>query len=271
MALASGRVWVVHASGELRAFSPEGVLQLSLMADSSPTGLASDGARLWVAHRAGTVTQIEASTGTISARWELPCAACSIQGIHWDGVHLWLSDFSGAALLRVDVDSGEMVSLPAGANSPTALTSDAHGLLVLHQGLAAGEGVILTRHARPSGETTATLESETFPTALVSDGQTVFLALRSQQAGSLARYDALTLEARGQIEAPPTGDLLLAGGRLWSADVSAGTVTRRDPATLTRLESEPAEGLPQALAYGDGFLWIVQRRAGLLTRLWIGP
>jgi dipeptidyl aminopeptidase/acylaminoacyl peptidase len=239
--------------------------------DSSPIGLASDGARVWAAHRAGIVTQIEAAAGTITARWVLPCGACSIQGIHWDGAHLWASDFSGASLWRVDVNSGEAIAIPTGADSPTALTSDAHGLLVLHQGLAAGESVILTRHDSSTGETTAALESALFPTALASDGRTIWLALRDQQTGSLARYDARTLELLDQVEAPPAGDLLLAGEMLWSADVSASTVTRRDPSTLALLETTPAEGLPQALAAGDGFLWIDQRRAGLLTRLWIGP
>jgi hypothetical protein len=67
VALVENTIWVAHANGEIRALSREGALLLSLATDSSPIGLASDGARVWAAHRAGIVTQIEAAAGTITA------------------------------------------------------------------------------------------------------------------------------------------------------------------------------------------------------------
>jgi len=73
------------------------------------------------------------------------------------------------------------------------------------------------------------------------------------------------------VEAAPINDLILAGGRLFSADFINDTVTARNPASGEVLAVEMAADLPQALAATpDGFLWVLSRRAGVLTRLWIG-
>jgi len=241
----------------------------ALGTDPGAVGLATDGARVWVAHRAGVITQIDAASGAVAARWELSCANCLLRGIAWDGSRVVVSDFAGHTLTWIDVASGAATTLPAGAENPTAIAVDAYGLLVMHQSLLEGS-TILTRHAA-DGSLLASLTADNFPTAMLSAGDDLWLALRAEDSGSLAHYDARTLTETWRVEAAPINDLILAGGRLFSADFINDTVTARNPASGEVLAVEMAADLPQALAATpDGFLWVLSRRAGVLTRLWIG-
>jgi streptogramin lyase len=230
--------------------------------------LATDGTRLWVAHRNGLISQIDTASGATTARWTLGCATCLVRGLHWDGAALWASNFAEHTLSRIDPASGAISTLSAGADSPTAITSDAHGLIVLHQDLTPG-GTVLTRHDH-AGQLVASLSDPAFPTAVLSDGDRLWLALSEGASGYLACFDALTLTERWRVEAGPSNDLLIAAGSLWSADYAADTVTRRDPATGDVLDIYPAGDLPQALVYDGGYLWVANRRSGTLLARWIG-
>ncbi len=269
-ALANGLIWIAHASGEMRAYSPEGALLATVQIDPNPVGLATDGQRLWAAHRTGMISQIDATTGAITARWTLPCTRCLIRGIHWDGAFLWASDFASSTILRIDPLTGAIESFSAGADSPTAITSDAYGLLVLHQSLAE-TSVVLTRHDRATGAVIASLSEDSFPTAVLSAEDAVWLVLREEETGTLARLNARNLEELWRVEAAPVNNLLLVDGVLWSADFANNTVTGRNPQTGDVLQVFPAGSLPQALVYDRGFLWVVNRRSGTLNRYWVGP
>jgi glutamine cyclotransferase len=269
IAVANGFLWVAQPDGIIQAFTPEGASLVAIHVDGGAIGLATDGSRLWVAHRSGVVTQIDTATGAITARWTITCAECLVRGIHWDGSSLWVSNFAEATLHRIEVNSGAITALPAGADSPTMMTSDAAGLLVLHQSLAA-QSVVLTRHNSATGEVTGSITATGFPTAMLSNGIDLWLSLREADVSILVRYDAQTLAETWRIEANPANELLLAKNSLWSADFTSDTVTQRDPATGAVLDVYPVGDLPQALAYDNGLLWVVNRRAGTLTRLWIG-
>jgi streptogramin lyase len=271
IALVNGLVWVAQADGSILVLSGEGQPLASIPTDSGTVGLATDNAaRLWVAHRGGTITQIDATTGAVTARWVVPCANCLVRGIYWDGAALLVSNFAENTLTRIDPANGAMSTIPTAADSPTVVASDAYGLLVLHQSLME-ESVVLTRYDRSTGQHLASITAPGFPTAILSSGGDLWLALRDSDTGSLVHYDAATLAETWRVEAAPINDLLLAAGSLWSADFANDTVTRRNPYTGEVLDVYPVGDLPQALAYdGSGLLWVVNRRAGTLTRLWIG-
>lgn len=270
IALSSGFVWVVHPDGSLHILTPEGATLTTVAIDSGAVALAAAPDRVWIAHRSGAITQIDSTSGAVTARWQIPCSNCLVRGIHWDGSQLWASNFGESTLLRIDINSGAMTSFPAGAESPTAITADAYGLLVLHQSLAGG-GTVLTRHDPASGEVIGSITAEGFPTAVLSSEGAIWLALRGEASGTLAQYDAASLAEVWRVEAAPINDLLLAEGSLWSADFVDDTVTRRDPGSGAVLGVYPAGDLPQALAYADGLLWVVNRRDGTLRRYYVGP
>ena len=268
--LAGGYLWVALADGSLYAYAQDGTRLAVIPTDPNPAALATDGLRLWVAHRTGIVTQVEATTGTITARWTLACGPCQLRDIVWDGTSLWVSSFAQSSLLRLDVTTGAAAALPAGADSPTRLAVDAYGLLVLHQSLVE-PSVILTRHDLASGAVIGSLTASGFPTALLADGRGVWVALRSQDSGVLVRYDAATLTESFQVAADPINDLLVVGEQLYSADFSTNAVSARSLASGAVLGVQPVGALPQALVYDRGLLWVLNRRDGSLTRLWIGP
>lgn len=267
---AGGYVWVAHPDGQLHILTPEGQPLTVVETVGGATSLATDGARVWVAHRSGAITQLDAGSGAITAQWALDCADCLVRGLHWDGTALWASNFAEATLHRLDVTSGASVSFPAGADSPTVITADRFGVHVLHQSLTGS--VVLTRHDAASGAVTGQIEAGgAFATALLSDGEHLWLALREAENGALVRYHPATLAEEWRVEAAPINDLLRVGDSLFSADFTDNTVTERDPETGAVLEVFTAGTLPQALAYDNGLLWVVNRRAGTLTRYWVGP
>ncbi len=269
--LANGLLWVVQTDGRVQVLSNEGQVLAAVQTDSGAVGLTSDGMqRVWIAHRSGIISQLDATSGAVTARWTLPCSNCLVRGIHWDGGALLVSNFAEHTLTRLDVSNGAMSTIPLDAESPTAISSDAYGLLVLHQSLAE-ETVVMTRHDRNTGQLLGSITAKGFPTAILSSGQDLWLALRNEESGSIVHYDAATLAETWRVEAAPINDLLLTGSGLWSADFVNDTVTKRNPATGEVLDVYPAGDLPQALAYTDGLLWVVNRRAGTLVRLWVGP
>ncbi len=268
ISVAGGLLWVVHADGSLLTYTLQGGRVRATRLDGGTVLLATDGTRLWAAHRNGLISQIDTASGATTARWTLGCTTCLVRGLHWDGAALWASNFAEHTLSRIDPVGGAISTLPAGADSPTAITSDAYGLIVLHQDLTPG-GTVLTRHDH-AGQLIASLSDPAFPTAVLSDGDRLWLALSEGASGYLACFDALTLAERWRVEARPINDLLIAAGSLWSADYATDTVTRRDPATGDVLDIYPAGDLPQALAYDGSYLWVANRRSGTLLARWIG-
>ncbi len=268
ISVAGGLLWVVHADGSLLVYTLQGVRVRTVRIDGGAVILATDGERLWAAHRSGLISQVDTISGAVTARWTLGCANCLVRGLHWDGAALWASNFAEHTLSRIDPASGAISTFPAGANSPTAITSDTYGLIVLHQDLIPG-GTVLTRHDR-AGQTIASLSDPAFPTAALSDGDRLWLALSEGTSGYLACFDTQTLTERWRVEAGPINDLLIAGSSLWSADYATDTVTRRDPTSGDVLDIYPAGDLPQALAYDGGYLWVANRRSGTLLARWIG-
>ncbi len=269
IAAASGFIWVVHPEGTLLALLPDGTILATVRVDGGATGMTTDGTRLWIAHREGIITQVDSTTGAITARWPMPCAECLLRGIHWDGAVLWCSNFAESALYRLDVTSGALTTLPAGADSPTMLTSQGSRLFLLHQSLAQ-PSIVLTVHDKATGETLDSLTASGFPTALLSDETDVWLSLREAESGVLVRLDAQTLGETGRIETTPANALLMINGSLWSADFETDTVSRRDLTSGELLDRYSVGDLPQAMAFDNGLLWVVNRRAGTLTRLWLG-
>lgn len=269
VAAAGGFIWVVHSEGTLLALQPDGTPRTTIQVTGGATVITTDGLRLWIAHRAGIVTQVEGTTGVVTSTWLMPCTECLLRGIHWDGAVLWVSNFAENTLYRTDITNGTITVIPAGAESPTMLGSSGSRLYVLHQSLAA-ESVVLTVHDMATGETLNGLTATGFPTAILSDGMAVWLSLREEETGTLVRLDAATLAVTALIEATPANALLTIGGSLWSADFETNTVSRRDMITGEVLDRYPVGELPQAMAYDNGFLWVVNRRAGTLTRLWLG-
>lgn len=268
IALANGFLWIAFADGHIEALTQEGQPAAVVRTDLGTVALATDGRRLWAAHRNGSISQIEATTGAVTARWTIPCSRCLLRGIHWDGAALFVSNFGENALARIDVETGAITTLPPVAEGPTAILSDPYGLLVLHQSLQENS-VVLTRldHA---GQPVNSFSAAGFPTAIASGDDAFWLALRDADRGFISRYDAATLAEVWRVEAAPVGALLLAPPGLFSAESADATVTLRDPESGEVLAVYPTGDLPQALAYENGLLWVLNRRGESLTRLWVG-
>ncbi|MFC1959842.1 hypothetical protein ACFLYO_03945 [Chloroflexota bacterium] len=269
IAIANNQVWAIHPDGTLQAITTDGQAATGLQLDRGGINLTTDGSRLWVIHRSGIITQIDTAQPAITARWQLPCTNCLYRAIHWDGNALYASNFGENTLTRFDPATTASFTFNTPAAGPTTITSDPYGLLVLHQSLQQ-DSTSLARYNPQTGELLATIEAVGFPTAILSAGGELWLALRDEEAGVIVQYNAQTLDEIWRVAAAPLNDLLLAENGLWSADFINNTVTQRDASSGAVLTTHPVGTLPQALAYQDNFLWVVNRREGSITRLWLG-
>ncbi|MFY9550453.1 MAG: hypothetical protein WAU32_04825, partial [Thermoanaerobaculia bacterium] len=152
---------------------------------------AFDGARIWTANTAGSVSTI---SPTATTPWPVATVASGFQvpsGIVFDGQHVWVSDSGNCMLLKLDPSSAilQTVSVGLRGGGPLPMTFDGSHLLVAN----ALEGLNIVR---------------------VADGASVALLDVAYGAPSGAAFDGERILVIGQGDPssaiPPTLSLLRA-------------------------------------------------------------
>ncbi len=204
---------------------------------NTPTGLAWDGARLWLAdHGLDELVAVDPATGQAGARWQSPGRRPA--GLAFDGAELWCADVLAARLFRLRPADGLVTrSIPAPVKAPRALAFDGQALWVSDDATRAIH--------RVDPEDGTTLHEIAFPSrsvdALAWDGRYLWVADRL-----LDRLFALET-ARGEVvvslpaPGPHTTGLAFDGARLWAVDYQADRLD-----ALERGADGPlAEGAPR--------------------------
>lgn len=194
----------------------------------TPTGLAWDGSRLWVADlESATLNAVDPSTGRIERTLEAP--GYQPLGLAWDGKALWVVDGAEKTAYAIDPASGLTVrSLPLDTDAPEGIGWDGSALWTLD-----ARGGVLVRIDRIDGTT-----FRSFPCpacgpgrrgqeiGLAFDGQSLFVSDRTTDA--IYRVHPGTGAVLDQFPSPgpyPTG-LAWDGSHFWSADFETRKVYR---------------------------------------------
>ncbi|HOX43589.1 MAG TPA: transglutaminase domain-containing protein [Myxococcota bacterium] len=202
-----------------------GEVQRSLPAPvPTATGLAWDGARLWLAdHGLDELVAVDPATGQAAARWKSPGHRPA--GLAFDGQELWCADVLAARLFRLRPSDGLVTrSIPAPVKVPRALAFDGRALWV------ADEQTRAIHRVDPEDGTT--LHELPFPSrsvdALAWDGRYLWVADRL-----LDRLLALE-PARGEVvvslpaPGPHVTGLAFDGPRLWTVDYQTDRLSLLD-------------------------------------------
>lgn len=123
-----GKLYVIDATQ-----APGAVAIGAANLGNNATGIAFDGARIWTANGAGSV-----SIATVQAALPYPVTNVSAgfvfpSGILYDGTSIWVTDFTAGTLLRLNVSGSITQTVSVGA-SPIAPVFDGANIWVPNQG-----------------------------------------------------------------------------------------------------------------------------------------
>jgi hypothetical protein len=100
---------------------------------SEPSGMAFDGAHMWITNGAGSVTEVNTSDGSLVRTLSGGHYGFDIPwGITFDGTHLWIANYSltpgGGSVTEVNASDGSWIRTLSGSsyafNQPDAIASD---------------------------------------------------------------------------------------------------------------------------------------------------
>ncbi len=212
--------WAALATAEVPPGSVLAKIPLEL---KTPTGLAWDGARLWVAdYETATLCAVDPASGKVVQRLEAP--AYAPMGLAWDGKRLWCLDADDHTAYALDVAQKRTVrALALDSATPEGLGWDGTALWVAD----AGAGVLL-RLDDQDGTTyrsfpgpTAHLGKRTQEMGVAWDGK--WLWVSDRVTDRIYQVEPKTGWVINYFDSPapyPTG-LAWDGSRLWVADYEA--------------------------------------------------
>jgi glutamine cyclotransferase len=117
-----------------------------------PRGLAWDGKTFWIVdNRTKTVRQFDPETQTVLRSLEVPmdinAEKAVLEAAAWDGKDLWVAYFAGwsSRILRMNVETGEVIQSMFAEGHPVALASDGKRLWMISYNEGKYTGAITQR------------------------------------------------------------------------------------------------------------------------------
>ena len=226
VALAHDGTWLWIASAFSRTLTQldpsDGREIAQLPLPNVPTAMIYADGFLWTANEfAGSVTKISAEGGVVG---DFPVGS-GPRALVSDGESLWVASEKGEIVVRLDPESGEVLtSLPV-AGGPVALEFDGSALWV-----ALSDSAEVVALDRSNGSIVKRVTIGGRPVALLFDGETLWVA--DQIGDSVIGLDVATAEPRTtlSVEGGPFAFAWLSCGEgcgdLWVASEAADTVSR---------------------------------------------
>ena len=167
--------------------------------------------------------------------------------------------------------AGSLAKIDPGTGDASRVIRDAPGLgrdADIRPNLAIGEGgvwmhvwpdganALLQHFDEATGDDRGRLQTQGAGAGLAVGSRTVWFSTPAE--ARVYRINPLTHEPLTPV-AVGSGvvtDIVLGGGRLWVGS-SDGTLTAFDPLTGRRLDEIEIDGTPDALAYGDDSVWVL--------------
>jgi streptogramin lyase len=256
VAVGEGAVWAVSSNdGVLLRVDPgtgRVLKTVSLDHIGAPDRLAAGEGSVWIGFFVSSsslpgqwVWRYEPSGDDLSPVGTLRTVPAALAaGLGW----LWITDLAGPRVLRVQPDSGELVS---SVESEGGIAIGADAVWVWDELIPRGE---VSRIDPVTGDAVLVAESSFYGFEIAASSEAVWLL---DQAGEAVwRLDPTT----GRMsEAFPTGRIpkSIAAGEsaVWVGNTRDGTVTRFDPRTAD-LESIDVGGIPTSIAVGEDAVWV---------------
>lgn len=224
--------------------APGNVLSSLPLPCATPTGLAYDGKRLWVADRiTDSLFALDPADGhTVRV---IPAPGFDVRALAWDGKYLWCADVEESRISKLDVNTGVTVhAFESPLPTPEGLAWDGKNLWLLD-----GAKQTLCNISTDDGTTIATYPTPTGSTAIACWRDYLWIADRRDD--KLYLFDPAHGEIVFGMDAPGKHARGLAtdGTVLWNADYQSDAVYRLalDPANSATVSD--ADTLDLKLTY----------------------
>ena len=241
---------------------------------SFPSGLAFDGAHIWVANAGGGgVTELNASDGSKVGTFTAGGDVIVSVALAFDGAHIWVANWNLNTVTELDASDGSKVgTFTAGGdiNRPNGLAFDG-----THLWVANSNGNSVTELNASDGNKVGTFTAGgdiTNPYDLAFDGAHIWVANDSNSVTELSASDGSkvgTFTAGGDISFPRA--LAFDGAHIWVANAGGnGSVTELNASDGSKVGTFTAGGdinFPDGLAFDGAHIWVGNSNVNSVTEL----
>ena len=268
MVFDGAHLWVsCVGSNELDEYDPYDLTFLQKVSLTSPPFfLLYDGGNIWATNPtgAGTVTEVQASTGTVLRIIPVGFASGSNpSGMVFDGLDIWVANYSDDSVSKIQVETGAVtnISLAASCTDPRSLAYDGvhSAIWVACNGAPNGPFVVELNSSGTVVATTASIGNTPNCNNMAFDGTNIWVTTSSGSTfASVTEINTSTL-ALTVISLPAnSGPAAVAydGDYIWVAR-GDGHVSKIVASTATLAGSAPATGgTAYTLAFDGGNMWV---------------
>jgi YVTN family beta-propeller protein len=224
-----------------------------------PAAVSSDGTHVWVANSAGTVTELDASTGAV-LQPAIPIGVAAT-AVYSDGTHVWVTDPYLNTVVELDAATGtplatiQLRSSPVPGAGPAGVVSDGTHVWVADA---------YTNDVVEIDAATATIVGNPIPVGvqpqgIATDGVHVWVADDGVDNGSyfVTELDASTATQVGspiEVSSSPIG-IAVDAEHVWVSGSTLGLIEEIDPTSQTVVNTISIGGSPWNLADDGSHVW----------------
>jgi YVTN family beta-propeller protein len=218
---------------ELNAKDGSVVLGGGYTALGASMAVSSDGTHVWSANANGTVTELNASNGSVVQKITV---AGTPFGVSSDGTHVWVADYSGNTVTELNASDGSVVQTIAVGSEPTGISSDGTHVWVTNS----ADNTVTELNAS-DGSVVQTITVGSDPLGISSDGTSVWVANNGDNTVTQLNASTGAFVQTIAVGSEPTG-VSSDGTRVWVSNFGDGTVSEiaNPPSTTVVLPSNGA-------------------------------
>lgn len=183
-------LWTLGRDAKVRMLDAQSGAEVRALdaAVKTPRAMTFEGERFWIAdEKAMTLSAVDRATGQVVKTLPLPTPADkgfqSVEGLAWDGKHLWAAYYAGfsSSLNEIDPVTGRLVRSLYADCHPRGLAADGARLWTLCSGGAKGTAVVDQRpilereHEMLRARTFVSRVEAQDPSALAFDGRNLVI------------------------------------------------------------------------------------------------
>jgi hypothetical protein len=217
------------------------------IAVNGPSGLAFDGANIWVANTtSNTVTKVRAVDAVVLGAFPVGNNPTKLT---FDGANIWVSNSSTTTVTKLRASDGAPLGTFPGVNGPGASVFDGANIWFANFGstvtkLRASDGVVL-----------GTFTVGSSPRAIAFDGANIWVAnAGSDNVTKLRATDGVVLGTFTVGDQP--GSLVFDGTNVWVGNQGTGSVAKLRATDGAQLDSFPIQVTPLGMSFDGANIWV---------------
>jgi YVTN family beta-propeller protein len=172
---------------------------------------------------------------------------------------LWVASIGSDTVTLVDPASGGTIDSFTAGDDPLAITNAFGSIWVTNR----NSGTV-SRLDPATGDTIATIDAPGRPAAFGVGTADLWVV---QADGTVSRIDPDTNEVTAAVPVTTPAGLAVTDEAVWASSFEGNEVVQIDPNELTIVDSIATGANPDAIALGDGVLWVTNRGDGTVSRI----